>query len=54
MGRNYKEILEQWSIITKEICADVVVLDMSLLDTRKGRDLTGTLIAELFKAVLIQ
>ena len=44
LGRNYTEILEQWRILTREKRADVVVLDMPLLDTRKGKDLTGTLI----------
>ena len=47
LGRNYDEIGVQWEIITKEIKADVVVLDMPLLDTRTGRDLTGTLIADI-------
>ena len=45
LGRNYDEILEQWRILTKEKKVDIVVLDMPLLDTRQGRDLTGTLIA---------
>ena len=44
LGRNYTEILEQWAIITKKREAAIVVLDMPLLDTRRGRDLTGTLI----------
>ena len=44
LGRNYEEILEQWRVITKEKRAAIVVLDMPLLDTRQGRDLTGTLI----------
>lgn len=47
LGRNYNEILEQWRIITKEKGAAIVVLDMPLLDTRKNRDLTGTLIADI-------
>lgn len=47
LGRNYSEILEQWRIITKEKQAEIVVLDMPLLDTRQGRDLTGTLIADI-------
>ena len=47
LGRNYEEILEQWRIITKEKQAAIVVLDMPLLDTRKNRDLTGTLIADI-------
>lgn len=52
LGRNYEEILEQWRIITKEKQADVVVLDMPLLDTRNGRDLTGTLIADIVLQLL--
>ena len=52
LGRNYEEILEQWRIITKEKQADVGVLDMPLLDTRKGRDLTGTLIADIVLQLL--
>ena len=47
LGRNYDEIIEQWRHITKELCADVIVLDMPLLNTRQGRDLTGTLIADI-------
>ena len=47
LGRNYDEIIEQWRIITKEKHAAIVVLDMPLLDTRQGRDLTGTLIADI-------
>ena len=52
LGRNYEEILEQWRIITKEKKAAVVVLDMPLLDTRTGRDLTGTLIADIVLQLL--
>ena len=52
LGRNYDEILEQWRIITKEKRTDVVVLDMPLLDTRQGRDLTGTLIADIVLQLL--
>ena len=52
LGRNYDEILEQWRIITKEKRADIVVLDMPLLDTRKGRDLTGTLISDIILQLL--
>lgn len=52
LGRNYDEIGVQWEIITKEIKADVVVLDMPLLDTRTGRDLTGTLIADIVLKLL--
>ena len=48
LGRNYEEILEQWRVITKEKRADIVVIDMPLLDTRQtGRDLTGTFVADL-------
>lgn len=52
LGRNYDEILEQWRMITKEKRAQVVVLDMPLLDTRQGRDLTGTLIADIVLQLL--
>ena len=51
-GRNYEEIQEQWRIITKEIKADVVVIDMPLLDTRIKYDLTGTFIADIVLQVL--
>ena len=52
LGRNYDEILEQWRILTKEKQADVVVLDMPLLDTRQGKDWTGTLIADIVLQLL--
>ena len=52
LGRDYDEILQQWRHITKEIHADVVVLDMPLLDTRQGKDLTGILIADLVLQIL--
>lgn len=52
LGRNYNAILEQWRIITKEKGAAIVVLDMPLLDTRKNRDLTGTLIADIVLQLL--
>ena len=52
LGRNYEEILEQWRVITKEKRAAIVVLDMPLLDTRQGRDLTGTLIADIVLQLL--
>ena len=52
LGRNYDEIIAQWRIITKEKKAQVVVLDMPLLDTRQGRDLTGTLIADIVLQLL--
>jgi DNA invertase Pin-like site-specific DNA recombinase len=47
LGRNYKEVLEQWRIITKDKGADIRVLDMPLLDTTKAKDLLGTFIADL-------
>lgn len=52
LGRNYEEIQEQWRYITKEKRADIVVLDMPLLDTRKGKDLMGTFIADLVLQIL--
>ena len=52
LGRNYNEILTQWSVITKEKGADIVVLDMPLLDTRNDRDLTGTLISDIVLQLL--
>ena len=47
LGRNYAEILNFWRILTKERYVDIVVIDMPLLDTRQGKDLLGTLIADL-------
>lgn len=52
LGCNYEEILEQWRAITKEKGVAVVVLDMPLLDTRTGHDLTGTLIADIVLQLL--
>ena len=52
LGRNYDEILEQWRFITKEKQAAIMVLDMPLLDTRQGRDLTGVLIADIVLQLL--
>ena len=52
LGRNYDEIIEQWRLITKEKQVAIVVLDMPLLDTRQGRDLTGTLIADIVLQLL--
>ena len=52
LGRNYSEILEQWTRITKTCQAAIVVLDMPLLDTRAGRDLTGTLVADIVLQLL--
>lgn len=52
LGRNYEEIREQWRTITREIGADVCVIDMPLLDTRNGKDLMGTFIADLVLQIL--
>lgn len=52
LGRNYEEILDQWRYLTKEKHADIVVLDMPLLDTRSSRDLTGTLISDIVLQLL--
>jgi len=52
LGRNYREILDQWADLTKQRRVGIVVLDMPLLDTREGRDLTGTLIADIVLQLL--
>lgn len=52
LGRNYNEILEQWRYLTKEKRIAIVVLDMPLLDTRRGRDLTGELISDIVLQLL--
>lgn len=52
LGRNYEEIQNQWRILTKEIGIDICVLDMPLLDTRNGKDLMGTFIADLVLQIL--
>ena len=52
LGRNYKEIQNQWRILTKEIGVDICVMDMPLLDTRNGKDLMGTFIADLVLQIL--
>ncbi len=52
LGRNYKEILQQWRVLTKEKGADIVVLDMPLLDTRRGKDLMGTFLSDIVLQVL--
>lgn len=52
LGRNYEEILKQWRILTKDIGIDICVLDMPLLDTRNGKDLMGTFIADLVLQIL--
>ena len=52
LGRNYKDIIRQWKIITQEKGSDIVVLDMPLLDTRNKKDLLGTLISDLVLTIL--
>lgn len=52
LGRNYEEILQQWRVLTKEIGIDIVVLDMPLLDTRRGKDLMGTFLSDIVLQVL--
>ena len=52
LGRNYDEILYQWRVLTKEKGVDIVVLDMPLLDTRRGKDLMGTFLSDIVLQVL--
>ena len=52
LGRNYEEIQNQWRILTKEKGVDIVVLDMPLLDTRRGKDLVGTFLNDIVLQVL--
>ena len=52
LGRNYEEIQNQWRILTKEKRVDICVIDMPLLDTRQGKDLMGTFIADLVLQIL--
>jgi len=52
LGRNYEEIQRQWRILTKEKRIDIVVLDMPLLDTRRGKDLMGTFLSDIVLQVL--
>lgn len=52
LGRNYEEIQRQWRVLTKEIGVDICVLDMPMLDTRNGKDLMGTFIADLVLQIL--
>lgn len=52
LGRNYEEIQRQWRLLTKELGVDICVLDMPLLDTRSGKDLMGTFIADLVLQIL--
>lgn len=52
LGRDYEEIQNQWRILTKERGVDIVVLDMPLLDTRRGKDLMGTFLSDIVLQVL--
>lgn len=52
LGRNYEEIQQQWRILTKEKGVDICVLDMPLLDTRRGKDLVGTFLSDIVLQVL--
>lgn len=52
LGRNYEEIQSQWRILTKDKGVDIVVLDMPLLDTRRGKDLMGTFLSDIVLQVL--
>lgn len=52
LGRNYKEVQEQWRVLTKEMGVDICVIDMPLLDTRTAKDLMGTFIADLVLQIL--
>ena len=52
LGRDYGEILEQWRLLTKGRRVDIVVLDMPLLDTRRGKDLMGTFLSDIVLQVL--
>ncbi len=52
LGRNYADILEQWKLITKEKKVDICILEMPLLDTRRGKDLMGTFLADIVLALL--
>lgn len=52
LGRNYDEILEQWRILTREKQIDIVVIDMPILDTRRGKDLVGTFLSDVVLQLL--
>jgi DNA invertase Pin-like site-specific DNA recombinase len=52
LGRNYEGIVSEWKSLTKEIGVDIVVLDMPLLDTRRGKDLMGTFLSDIVLQVL--
>lgn len=52
LGRNYDEILEQWRLLTKQKQVDIIVLDMPLLNTKQGKNLTGVVIADIVLQLL--
>lgn len=52
LGRNYEEVIEQWRFLTKQRKVDLVVVDMPLLDTRRGRDLMGIFVSDIVLQVL--
>lgn len=52
LGRNYEDIQEQWRVLTKEKRVDICVIDMPLLDTRRGKDLLGTFLSDIVLQVL--
>ena len=52
LGRNYQEVQNQWRVLTKEKGVDIVVIDMPLLDTRRGKDLVGTFLSDIVLQVL--
>ena len=52
LGRNYEEVIKQWRYLTKEKRIDIIVLDMPLLDTRRGKDLMGTFLSDIVLQVL--
>ena len=52
LGRNYEEIQQQWRLITKDKGVDICVIDMPLLDTRRGKDLVGTFLSDIVLQVL--
>ena len=52
LGRNYKDVVEQWQYLTRVKQVDIVVLEMPLLDTRRGKDLMGTFLSDIVLQVL--
>ncbi len=52
LGRNYEEIIEQWRLISKKKGADICVIDMPLLDTRRGKDVMGTFLSDIVPEIL--